>query len=988
MAITIVGQWPGVAEDQDEEIIASPTTGRMLIAPIVTCVIDGSAPTLAMGDVSRNGWTLLADPIQWASSAHAAAQLQVEIWACPSAQYAGWPLHYIYASAMQITAPDVGSMCVNVIEVSGMTGQLTVDSVTLTSATASTTLALTAPAPTGGANVLQIAAAVTNLAYASYTTTGTGWTQLSNVTATTPAVGLLHAWREATTGGTCTFTLGSAQSWAGVVVALKTAGVVPAQPNAAWPPTSFQVGLGYDLSTPLSRVRWTDQTTRYQSLGGDRGIQAELGTATPGTAALSIRNDDGAYTPRPVALAASATAVGTTTTIKVADASAANIHVTDYFRLKTSGGVLKQLDTFQVTGLSPVAGTTTITFKRADGTAGGALAATASGDVYAGIAIDLYIPWRLVKVVAGVPYTVASGWLRDLPVSFTDAHWSDVTAAGADALEVLSVAGNPSALRGEIMRRSPYAYWPLDDSTGAGYAANASGVSNASLTQTASKYGVGVDTAADFGASTQDRPGGAAGTAKDSLLGDPGTGWAQDGQTSAEMATKGYALVGSDPGMPSIAGGVTIVGATQISSPQVNLIIAATADPTLFILRNTDPAAGVGQGSVIKVSMTRDGFVSPIVTRWDKTTHATTSTTASATAGFASAWVSWALTFNQTSWAMYMGGDLAGSGTCNLVSAFSGIDVGGEADAFFHGRTFPGAHAHIAIYGRKLTPGEIGRLASSTVFGLFGFLSTETASSRIQKKLAYAAWKNTRILTPGVANVSAEAAPSGSVADLASDVAGQEDSLVFADAANQFQYRNRITAYQQVSRATLGEDTASGEIPYQPGQVFDFNPVYLYNDVEVENTQAGGYSQLTTSTFVAVDDTSAARYGARTLTLTSRYSSAFNAWNVAWWLLSQYAYPQLRVGTVVVSAAATADVARWAFVCGVEVGDLVTVKRRPIGQPAITVRCRVLRVEPNFDRQADPVVAQVRLTLGTAPPQVPLSNDPVYGVVGGTVLGA
>jgi hypothetical protein len=990
MAITIVNQWPGTAADQDCEVIASPTPGRVLIAPIVTCVIDGSSPTLAIGDVSRNGWALLADPIQFASVPHVAGQLQVEIWACPSARFDGWPFQFIYASAMQITAPDVGALCTNVLEVNGMAGQVTVDSVTTGTATNSGTIAMTAPAPTGGANVIQIAAAASNIAYGSYTTTGTGWTQLSNVTKTNPELGLMHAWREATTGGAVTFGLlgGALRNWAGVIVALKTAGTVLAQPNPAWPPTNFQVGFGYDLSTPLSRVRWTDQTTRYRALDADRGFQAELGVATQGTASAGIRNDDGAYTPRAVASGASATAAGTTTTIKVADASATNMHVTDYFRLTTAAGVLKQLDTFQVTGLSSTAGTTTVTFTRADGTAAGALAATATGDVYAGIQIDLYIPWRLVKTVAGTPYTTASGWLKDLPISFTDAHWSQVTAAGADALEVLSVAGNPSALQGELYRRRAlYAYWPLNDTSGAGYAANASGVSNAALTQTVSKYGAGASTAADFGAATQDIRDGSGTGRKSSLLGDPGTGWAQDGQTAAEMATKGYALVGNDRGMPSITGGVTIIGAIEINDLQLTAISAATSDPTIVILRNSDPAAGVGQGSIIKVSIARSGPAWPIVTRWDKSTHATTATTCTTGTSVGGAWGMWALVFDQTSWAVYADGVLAGSGSCNLVPSWSGIDIGGEADAFNHGRTFPATHAHIAVYGRKLTGGEIGRINDSAAFGYFQ-AAGETVSARIQKKLAYAAWKNTRVLNPGQANVAAETAPSGSVSDLASDVAGYEDSLWFTDAASQAQYRNRITAYQQFPRATLGEDTAGGEIPYQPGQLFDYNPTFIYNDVEVENTRAGGYTQLASTTVVAVDDVSAARYGTRILAQATRYADDYNAWNITWWLLAKYAYPQLRVGTVVVSAAATADPARWALVCGVEIGDLVTVKRRPIGQPAITVRCRVLRVQPSFNRQGDPAVAQVTLTLGAAPPKVPIANDPVYGVIGGTVLGA
>jgi hypothetical protein len=238
--------------------------------------------------------------------------------------------------------------------------------------------------------------------------------------------------------------------------------------------------------------------------------------------------------------------------------------------------------------------------------------------------------------------------------------------------------------------------------------------------------------------------------------------------------------------------------------------------------------------------------------------------------------------------------------------------------------------------------------------------------------------------------MSAEAAPSGSIADFVSDIAAQQDGLFFADAANQVQLRSNIRLYHQTPRAVLGD--GAGEIPYQPGQVYGFDPTYVYNDVEVQNTTDATYSStFTISTFVAVDDTSAARYGARTLQRAVRLASSYRAWHLAWWLLGRYAYPRLRVSTVVVSAAASDDTAsatgRWAFVCGVEVGDIVTVNRRPIGQPMISTRCLVLSVKPSFNRQNDPAVAQVTLTLGAAPPVVPVAGSSTLGGLAGTVLG-
>lgn len=978
MPVSILNQWSSKWGAIDTELILSPTPGNTLIAVLGYHVIDGSAPMLSLGDVSRNAWAPLADNTKFASSTHAGAQLQVEVWACPSARYDGWPWLLAYAAAMQMTALDVGSACINVVEVPALPGDLTVDSVTLATASASTTASVTVLAPAGGADCLMVAAAITDAGSAA-TPSGTGWTALASVTNSNPNATLSAAWREATTGGTVTFT-GVSANWAVVAASIRTTGATLPQPNPAWPSTRFQVGLGYDMSTPLSRVRWTDQTRRYQSLDASRGIQAERGVAQQGQANAVLLNYDGAYTPRPIATAATATAAGTATTIKVADASAANIHVGDFFRLKSSTGTLKELNVFQVTGLASSGGTTTITFARADGTPGGAQAATASLDVYAGIAIDLYIPWRLVKVVAGTTYIVGSGRLADLVIDFTDARRSTATGAGVDELETLATVANPSALRGELYRHAGLGwYWPLDDAAGSGYAANQSGLSNTPLTEKASRYGTGSATA-DFGASTQDVQTNT--NLKTSLLGDPGTGWMQDGLTSADMnAQKGYALVGSDK-FPPLSGGVTIMGAIVHTDAQIGTILGSSTDPTVCILRNGDPGAGVSAGSIVKLSVNHANFQATI-TVWDRATHAATSVNASSSQLAGEDWRTWALVLTRTSWQLYLSGSAQGSGACNLVDTWTGIEIGGEASQFYNGKCGPGTHAHIAIYNRALTAGEITAIQ---FLAKLGTTSNDGGSGRVIRKLGAAGYRGTRIINPDGNSYSAEAAPSGSVFDIVSEVLGYQDGLAFIDAASQVQGRTPNRAAHQSPRAILGD--GPGELPYQPGQSYGHNRMTLYNDVEVSNTTSF-IDQQSTSTLIAVDDTSAASYGPRTLPAATRWATNAAAWHLGWWLLGRYAYPRMRVETITVSAVASNDVTssagRWAFIAGVEVGDIVVINRRPLGQPMISIRCLVLQVSTSF-KYGDQVSADVTLTLAAAPPQVAVCGT-TTGALAGTVLG-
>lgn len=992
MTVTIANQWTAVGADTDIELITKPTPGNWLVA-LVTCrVVDGSAPLLSLGDVSRNVWTLLQTDTLFANSSNGSAQLQAEVWACPAARYDGWPGLIAYITASQITASDVGSICVDVVELAGMGNNwLTVDSITSGQAAAATSLSIAVPAPAGGQSCVMLAAAATDNASGTVTATGAGFAALTQVTRTAPNLTMTSQWQVSTAPQTAAWSSTAAANWSGIAVALRVTGAMPAQPNPAWPLTQFQVGLGYNLSTPLPRVRWTDQMSRLFSLSGDRGIQAELGASEQGTTDLVIRDDDGAYEQRPVATSAPASAAGTTTTVKILDANAANIHRADFFRLATAAGALKELNVFQVVSTSSAGGTTTVTFMRADGTGGGALAATAAGDLYLGIQIDLYIPFRLLMTQAGKTYGVSSGWMRDLPVVYTAANWAEVNAEAGDAIETLTAA-SPSALGGEILRRpNLYAYWPLNDAQGTGYAQNASQVTSTTLTQVASKWGVGASASADFGAATQDIQTAAGPPAiVTSLYGDTGTGWAQAGGAAAEIPTKGWALVGADPNFPPVSGGVTVFGC--LLAPDVNPILNTTLDPTVMVLKTNDPGAGTG-GAVIKIAIDHVTPGTPLqakVVVWDKTTHAST-TTVCGDQITSSDWLSWALTFNQTSWSLYVNGHLSGSGTCNLVSRATILDIGGEADQFHHSNFFNATHAHIAMWSRQLTAQEINNLNWATIIG---GLQAETTSGRVARKLKTAGWNGTRIINSAPGYPSVEGDPGQNVADLGNEIAGYEDSMMFADAAGQLQYRGRVMSYQQTPRATLGERTDLGEIPYQPGMSPSFNPLFVYNSVEIDNTRMSGLpgfiggagsGSIATTTFVAKDLTSDTRYNTRSLQRATRYLLDSDGWHIAWWWLARYAYPQRRVETITISAEAAPE--RWPLVLSIEVGDIVTVMKRQTNAPAVSFRARVLRVQPDITF-GDQTSGSVTLTLGAAPPPVAITGDATLGVLSGTVMGA
>lgn len=968
MALTVVNQTTTFGGVGDFEVFVTPTPGNWLIAAVAWHSFDGMNPIMSVGDHCRNIWTLLYSTTTQAFVSHPTAQLWLQIWACPTIAYDGWPNLGVYLASMAGGADDSLTPVISIIEVSGFTGALTVDSVTLATATSATSLSVTAPAPSGAANCLVLAAAAVDNSTPALSVTSAGWTALTPVLGHGPDTDLAPAWRASTTGQTASWSTTAAANWVGAVAAIRETGTVPAQPNPSWPAVQYQLGLGYDVSTPLSAVAWTDITPRVVEFDTQRGIPYDLGVAQSAETNLKIRNKDGAFTPR-AAATASATAAGTTTTIKVADASATGIYVSDYFNVKTSSGALKELTAFQVVSTASAGGTTTITFTPA------AKVATATGDVYAGVAVDVNLPYRVLATWNGKTYPVATGYVERWPQTWEMRNYGYTTPVAVDTLATLTAA-NPTATRGEILRRSPHSYWPLSDASGAGLATNIGGSGTAQLVQSTSIYGVGADESADFGVTTQGIQKSFA--EKANLAGDSGSGWQQTGLTAAELVKLGYALVSPATSFPPISGGVTILGTFFQSLADYQVVFNATIDPTVFIIRNTDPGAGISQGSVLKLTQhgASDG---PGVVVWDKGTHAATTTNLGSGVNGLSAedFRVWAITFNQTSWTYVDGEGHTQSGTCNLTDSFTSISIGGEADRFWNGRTTPGIYAHIAVFPRRLTAGEIKAIGDTVTYG---GLRSETTNRRIQRKLDTVNWRGARVLNVSSITMGLEA-EGGTVTDVANSVAADEDSLLFVDSAGQMQYRARGRVYVQSVRYVLGDRDDLGEIPYDPDVTYDFDSTFVYNEVDTSYPPLKS-APGATITSVATDPVSAKRYSVRSLARATRLAAAGDTYNLAWWLLSRYAYPQLRVEQVVIDAASNPNA--WPLCLGVEVGDLVTLNRRPLNAPMVSSSCRVLQIQ----HATEPGKWQTTLTLGPAQPPALITNDPVHGIVGTNTAGA
>src|SRR5690242_18202738 len=204
MALSIPHQWTATSGSIDAELITVPTSGNWLIAVITCRVVDGSAPVLSLADVSRNLWRLVATETVEASAQNASAQLQAEVWVCPAARYDGWRDLAVYASAMAVSADDVGSVAVGVAEVAGMAnGHLTVDSVRVGTASGTTSMSLSMPAP--AANCLVVGAAATDNGSGTISSTGSGFAGLTQVSRSSPSLTATSQWKESAAAETITW---------------------------------------------------------------------------------------------------------------------------------------------------------------------------------------------------------------------------------------------------------------------------------------------------------------------------------------------------------------------------------------------------------------------------------------------------------------------------------------------------------------------------------------------------------------------------------------------------------------------------------------------------------------------------------------------------------------------------------------------------------------------------------------------------------------
>lgn len=282
---------------------------------------------------------------------------------------------------------------------------------------------------------------------------------------------------------------------------------------------------------------------------------------------------------------------------------------------------------------------------------------------------------------------------------------------------------------------------------------------------------------------------------------------------------------------------------------------------------------------------------------------------------------------------LYVNGVLVAS-----VTQVSGAAAASSAAALNGAYNVPAGFAcqwgEFATYNTGSSPA--GNTSVASILNRASYQSTyaefpeQTTSVRVTALLDTIGWPSAlRSVETGASTVQATGSLVGKTArDVLQAAADDELGNVFVDASGSIVFHNRAHRNSAASVCTFGE--GAGEVPYVEGVQVDFDDTYVQNRVEV--TQSGS-----SPTYVAVafDDASQTTYGLRTLTRSTAVSASADVDGQAATLLARYKQPVARLSALPVEIKSNPSVI--ATVLAREIGELVTVKRRPLGAPTISL---------------------------------------------------
>lgn len=536
--------------------------------------------------------------------------------------------------------------------------------------------------------------------------------------------------------------------------------------------------------------------------------------------------------------------------------------------------------------------------------------------------LHVYTPFRLTALYSNRLYSVFQGYMERWPQTWADAHYGLVNAVGVDAWAMYtSTLG--TVVHNERLVDAPILYWPCTDGAGQSSAVNIGVSSNQlPLVVKPSPFGAGASTTT-FGDSSMN------------LAGLTDTNWICNGLTSTQ-ANNGASLVYS--GQPIAVGtGITI-------SFYVNAF-----DTGPFTTGNSILCTVLGSsGPICAVEWEGTNGRLHILT-WNVNTGVMTDHGPSAF-GVGNGTDMMSLLITTSTVTLYVdNGFIVLNATDTLAPVVTSIVFNGRNDAFAIGQFANVAFSHIAVYNRILNTSRLLQMW----FAADSALANEAGDFRISRLISYLQWATPqRIFTDPSVTTQVSGAIDIDGMDIGSaitNIVQTEQALLYVDRAGYLTYRIRSAALNRPTQAVLGENTAAGELPYRVTLELDYDPQYINNDIQI--THVGNIppgSSTPSSVDILVQDTgSINQYGDHSLQFNSYFGSVTESTNLANFLVSQYSQPQLRVAQVELIPGA--NPAQFATLLGLDIGDFITLNRRPIGAPLISLNVMIIGIHHDIE---------------------------------------
>lgn len=274
---------------QSAQFSVGNQAGNWLVAMAAWQSPAGFATTVSFGDDAGNHWIPLGAP---AGTSSAAGDVRSAIWAAPCA-----------GAATRVWVSPSGwapAVAVVILELAGMSPGMSLQAIDTGWVNAGTAVTVALPAPAVAAVAFTCAGMDDNVP--SLTLSGSAWNAFPQVVTSDGADHLADltfgsAWLLTSGSVTATWTAGSSADLGACTAAVAVSQPAPAGPSQGWPRVKFEAAFGAGIGTPWDQLTWTDLTTRYQGLSGQRGRQYELDSVQASSTPVILSNNDGALTP-------------------------------------------------------------------------------------------------------------------------------------------------------------------------------------------------------------------------------------------------------------------------------------------------------------------------------------------------------------------------------------------------------------------------------------------------------------------------------------------------------------------------------------------------------------------------------------------------------------------------------------------------------------------------------------------------------------------